>query len=48
MSLDPMKRMERGLWFSNWLWTAGVIVTACTVLLLVSDRLGGRDRVHLE
>ena len=46
--IDPMMRMERGLRLSNWLWTAGVVITAFAVIVMVSDRIGGRDRVHLE
>lgn len=48
MSTDPIARMERGLRITAWLWSIGVIITALGVMVLISNKIGGRDRVHLE
>ena len=48
MPTDPTARMERGLKITTWLWSVGVIITAIVVVMLVSGRIEGRDRIHLE
>ena len=48
MLTDPMVRMEQGLRISTWLWWLGVVVTAVIVGLLVSGRIDGQDRIHVE
>jgi len=45
---DPIARMERGLKITTWLCSAGAILTALSVLILVTGRVEGNDRVHLE
>ena len=48
MAADRDTRMELGIRISNWLWSAGVAVTALFVLLLATGAIHGRDRIRLE
>ncbi len=48
MPADRNARMELGIRISQWLWSAGVVVTILILVLLVSGAIEGRNRIRLE